>query len=90
MKAQFFGTQDGDCAQVFGAHQRAESVATVEMTQVVGDVGKAHQIHSRQTGLGDSDLFAAIFITDRVFNLPGSQTGEMGRIFYLGLGVADP
>ena len=41
------------------------------MTQVVGNVGKKDLVHSGQTGLGDTDLAAAHFIADGIFNFPG-------------------
>ena len=55
---------NSDGPEIFGAHDRAQAVAPVEMAQVVGDAGVAHQVLARNTDLQYADFVIAQFRAD--------------------------
>ena len=89
-KRYFLRTQGGNGPQILGAHQRAETVASVEIGEVVGDVGKAHQVHARQPRLGHPDFRAAVFFANGVLDFTGPPSGQVCRIPDFGLAVRHP
>ena len=89
-KRYFLRTQGGNGPQILGAHQRAEPVSSIEIGEVVGDVGKAHQVHARQPRLGHPDFRAAVFFANGVLDFTGPPSGQVCRIPDFSLAVRHP